>query len=279
MRNLAVFVVRHYFFLLFLLLEILSLYFLVQRNYLQHSSAVSAANWFTGSIYEARTNFTEYLDLKEQNKVLTDKLAEQFTKQNSSWMFYSAHGTVFNDTLYKQHYEYLPAEVIDNTVTLRNNFIILNRGSLQGVAPDMGVVSAEGIVGIVREVSDNFCVVMSLLHGDTKISASLKKDGSFGTLTWDGTNYREATLKDLPNFSKVAIGDTLISSGLGDAFPTGVAVGTVLKFSINPENKTYIVDVKLATDYRKLRHAFVVKNLLRDELNELRKKAGVENGK
>lgn len=279
MRNLAVFIVRHYFFLLFLLLEILSLYFLVQRNYFQHASAVSAANWFTGSLYEARTDFSEYLDLKEQNKVLSKKLAEQFTHANSSWMFYSAHGTVFNDTLYKQRYEYLPAEVIDNTVTLRNNFIILNRGSLQGVLPDMGVVSAEGVVGIVREVSDNFCVVMSLLHSDTKVSASLKKDGSFGTLTWDGINYREATLKDLPNFSKVAVGDTLISSGLGDAFPTGVPVGTVLKFSINPENKTYIVDVKLATDYRKLRHAFVVKNLLRDELIDLRKKAGVENGK
>ncbi|HET6991576.1 MAG TPA: hypothetical protein VFJ43_09650, partial [Bacteroidia bacterium] len=114
MRNLAVFVVRHYFFLFFLLLEILSLYFLVQRNYFQHTSAVSAANWFTGSIYQARTDISEYLDLKEQNKILSEKLADQMTKQNSSWMFYSSHGIVYTDTVYKQRYEYLTAEVIDN---------------------------------------------------------------------------------------------------------------------------------------------------------------------
>jgi rod shape-determining protein MreC len=274
MRNLAVFLVRHYFFLFFLLLEILSLYFLVQRNYLQHSSAVSASNWFSASIYQARTDLTAYLDLREQNKLLADKLAEQLSKQSTSFFLYSSKGTAFNDTTYKQRYEYLSAEVIDNTVTRRNNFIVLNRGSKQGVLVDMGVVCAQGVVGIVREVSDNFCVVMSLLHSDSKISASLKKDGSFGTLVWDGSDYRTATLKDLP-VVPIAKGDSLISSGLG-AFPENVPVGTVTKFEINPENKTYVVEVKLATDYRKLRHAFIVKDLVRDEIDDLKKKAGVE---
>jgi rod shape-determining protein MreC len=151
---------------------------------------------------------------------------------------------------------------------------VLNRGSKQGVLVDMGVVCAQGVVGIVREVSDNFCVVMSLLHSDSKISASLKKDGSFGTLVWDGSDYRTATLKDLP-VVPIAKGDSLISSGLG-AFPENVPVGTVTKFEINPENKTYVVEVKLATDYRKLRHAFIVKDLVRDEIDDLKKKAGVE---
>lgn len=276
MRNLAIFLVRHYFFLFFLLLEILSLYFLVQRNYFQHASAVSAANWFTGSIYEARTDLSEYLDLKEQNKSLADKLAEQLNRQNTSYFLYTTKGTAYTDTVYKQRYEYLPAEVIDNTVTLRNNYIILNRGSKQGVLVDMGVVCAEGVVGIVREVSDNFCVVMSLLHSDSKVSASMKKDGSFGTLIWDGADYRTATLKDLP-IVPIAKGDSLVSSGLGDAFPSGVPIGTVRSYEINSENKTYTVDVKLATDYKKLRHAFIVKSLMRDEIMDLKKKAGIEN--
>lgn len=276
MRNLAVFLVRHYFFLFFLLLEILSLYFLVQRNYFQHASAVSASNWFTGSLYQARTDFTEYLDLKEQNKVLADKLAEQMNLANSSYFAYTSKGTSFTDTIYKQRYEYLAAEVIDNTVTRRNNYIVLNRGSQQGVLVDMGVVSAEGLVGIVREVSDNFCVVMSLLHSDSKVSAALKKEGSFGTLVWDGSDYRTATLKDLP-VVPIKVGDSLVSSGLGDAFPRGLPVGTVSAFKINSENKTYIVEVKLATDYRKLRHTFIVKNLMRDEINDLKIKAGIGN--
>jgi rod shape-determining protein MreC len=248
----------------------------VQRNYFQHASAVSAANWFTGSIYEARTNLSEYLDLKEQNKSLADKLADQLSRQNTSYFIYTSKGTAYSDTVYKQHYEYLSAEVIDNTVSLRNNYLILNRGSKQGVLVDMGVVCAEGVVGIVREVSDNFCVVMSLLHSDSKVSASMKKDGSFGTLVWDGIDYRTATLKDLP-IVPIAKGDSLISSGLGDAFPTGVPVGTVSSFKLNSENKTYTVDVKLATDYKKLRHVFIVKNLVRDEIDELKKKAGIDH--
>ncbi len=276
MRNLAVFLVRHYFFLFFLLLEILSVYFLVQRNFFQHASAVSASNWFTGSMYQARADLTEYLDLEEQNKILADKLALELNQKRSSYFLYSSKGVAFNDTVYKERYEYLAAEVIDNTVTRRNNYIVLNRGSQQGVLVDMGVVSAEGVVGIVREVSDNFCVVMSLLHSDSKVSVSLKKDNSFGTLVWDGVNYRTATLKDLP-VVPIRAGDSLVSSGLGEAFPSGVPVGTISSFKINSENKTYIVDVKLATDYRKLRHVFIVKNLVRDEINELKIKAGIEN--
>lgn len=278
MRNLAVFIVRHYFFLFFLLLELLSLYFLVQRNYFHHTSAVSASNSITVSIFQARSEISEYLDLKEQNKILSAKLAAQLNQKNTSWMLFSSHVTSYNDSVYKQRYEYLAAEVIDNTVTLRNNYIILNRGSLQGVLPDMGVVCADGIVGIVRDVSENYCIVMSILHSDTKISASLKRDGSFGKLTWNGLGSQYATLADLPDFSKIKKGDTLISSGLGDAFPEGIPVGVVEKFEFKSGEKTYSVEVRLATNFRKLRHAFVVKNLLREELDQLRIKAGVEDG-
>lgn len=279
MRNLVVFLVRHYFFLLFLLLEIIALYFLVQRNYFQHASAVSASNRFTGTLYQARADFTDYLNLKEQNLVLSSRLAEEYSHRPSSFLMYTANTISVNDTVYRQRYEYLAAEVIDNTVTQRNNLIFLNRGRLQGVEVDMGVISAEGIVGIVREVSDNFCVVMSLLHKDMKVSASVKKDGTFGQLTWDGSDYREATLIDLPSHAKLVKGDTLISSGLGDAFPAGVPVGTISSFVMKPGEKTWTVEVKLATDFRKLKHTFIVKNLVREELEQLRAKAAAGNGK
>jgi rod shape-determining protein MreC len=276
MRNLAVFIVRHYFFLVFILLEIISLYFLVQRNYFQHTSAVSSANWFTGTIYQAKTDLTQYLDLKEQNRMLSESLADTLSHQNSSYMFYSSKTTSFIDSVYKQRFKYLAADVIDNTVELRNNLIVLNRGRLQGVQEGMGVVCTQGIVGMVKEVSDNFCVVMSVLHKDTKISASIKKDNTFGQLSWDGINYQIATLTGLGTDSKIANGDTLISSGLGDAFPEGIPVGTVKHFEIKPGDKTYTVDVKLTTDFRKLRHAFVVEDFMKGELDSLKIKVGMK---
>lgn len=278
MRNLVVFIARHYFFLLFLFLEIISLYFLVQHNFFQHSSAISASNSFTGSLFKMRTEMVEYLDLKEQNKKLSDQVAFNLSHDNISFLMYTANTKPISDTTYKQHYEYLSARVIDNTVTERNNYLILDRGRLQGVDVDMGVVCSDGIVGIVREVSDNFCVVMSVLHKDSKVSASVKRDGTFGQLLWDGTDYRKATLIDLPIHSKIKNGDTLITSGLGDAFPEGVAVGTVAHFEKKGGDKNYTVDVNLATDFRQVRHVFIVKNLMRDEIEQLRLKAGVENG-
>jgi rod shape-determining protein MreC len=278
MRNLAVFLVRHYFFLLFLLLESLSLYFLVQRNYYAHSSAVSSANWFTGSIYQAKTDFTQYLDLKEQNKLLAARLADSLSHQNSSFLLYTSKTTAVSDTFYKQRYEYLTAEVIDNTVERRNNLIILNRGKLQGVETDMGVVGPQGVVGVVLQVSDNFCVVMSVLHKDTKISASLKKDESFGQLSWEGVDYRHAKLTDLQNYSKITVGDTIMCSGLGEVFPKGEMVGTVSSFTMKSGEKTYTADILLATDFRKLHHVFIVKNLMKTELDDLKNKSGFNNG-
>lgn len=277
MRNLVVFIARHYFFLLFLLLEILSFYFLVQRNYFQHSSAVSAANWVTGTIYQARSDLTSYLDLKEQNKMLAGQLAQLMNRDSASFMRFNTHVVAVGDTVYKQHYEYMTAEVIDNTVTLQNNYIILNRGRLQGVEKDMGVMCAQGVVGNVLDVSDNFCVVLSLLHKDVKgsLSVALKKDGTFGQLQWDGTDYQEATLTGLPSHSKVAVGDTLITSGLGDAFPKNILVGTVTKFEIKKGDKTYTVNVKLSTDFRKVYHVFIIKNYMRDEVEGLKQKTGI----
>lgn len=279
MRNLVVFLARNYFFLLFLLLEIVSLYCVAQHNYFQHASAVSASNAFTGSLYEWRSDMTEYLSLKEQNKQLAEKLAMYMSRDSSSLEYMLPEVKAVDDTIYRQRYNFLSAKVIDNSVSYRNNYIILDRGRLHGVTPDMGVICPNGVVGIVREVSDNFCVVMSVLHEKSNISARVKSDGTFGQLTWDGTDYQQATLSGLPTHSKIAKGDTLITSGLGDAFPEGVPVGTVISFEKKAGEKFYTVQVKLVTDFKKIKYVFVVQNLMREELDDLRKKTGIENGK
>ncbi|HLG02804.1 MAG TPA: rod shape-determining protein MreC [Bacteroidia bacterium] len=277
MRNLVVFLARNYFFLLFLLLEVLSLYFLVQRNYFQHARAVSASHAFTGTLFEWRTQFVEYLDLKEQNKHLAEKLAYTLTADSAAWMMYTSRTTPVIDTVFKQRFEFLAALVVDNTVSRRNNYLIINRGRLQGAREDMGVISPDGIVGIIVNVSDNFSLVMSVLHKDSKISASIKQDGTFGQLRWNGKNYREATLLDLPTHAKLNRGDTLVTSGLGDAFPAGIPVGTVLGFETKPGDKTFTVDIQLTTDFRKLRHVLIIKNLMREEIGLLREKIKVDD--
>ncbi len=271
MRNLLVFLVRNYLVLLFLLLEGLSMYFLVQHNVFQRAAAVSAANSFTGSIYETRSNFTAYLNLKDQNEMLNHQLAALLNRDRGSFIAFNTATTNVNDTVYRQRYQYLTAEVVDNSVTLRSNYIILDRGSKQGVAPDMGVIGASGIIGIVREVSDNFCVVMSVLHKDTKISASVKKDGTFGQLLWNGGDYRTADLIDLPTHSKIAKGDTLVSSGYSYIFPAGLMIGTITDFRVEQGDHFYIIPFKFSVDFNALQYVYVVKNLMKEEQESLEK--------
>jgi len=283
MRNLIVFLARHYFFLLFLVLQIVSLTLVVNHNYFQKAAAVSASNALSGSMYETRNRITQYFDLKDQNIQLSEMNAILLGKLESAYLNYDTTSTLVSDSVLfgseikRLRYTFIAAQVLDNTVSLRNNYIVLNRGSLQGVKPDMGVITPGGIVGIVREVSDNFCVVMSLLHKDSKISASVKRDGTFGQLSWNYLDYREGEMTDLPTHSKIAIGDTLVTSGLGDAFPAGIPVGTVLAFERRGGDKTYTVRVRFTTDFRKLHHVYIVRDLMRPEIDQLKEKAGIND--
>jgi rod shape-determining protein MreC len=275
MRNLVVFLVRHYLFLLFILLEGLSCWLLVRNNFFHRAGAVNTANRVVGSMLETRNEMTAYLDLKDQNKMLLEELARLRSMQKSSFAPYSSNTFSIRDTVFRQQYEYIAGQVVDNTVSRRNNFVTINRGSAQGIRPDMGVLTTNGVVGLVLNVSENFCTVMSLLHKDVKVSARLKKDGTFGQLIWAGTDYRTAELIDLPTHAKLVKGDTLITSGLGEAFPAGVPVGTVVSWEKKAGDKTYTVQVQLTTDFRKLEHVMIVRNLFRDELQQLKDSSGV----
>lgn len=283
MRNLIVFLARHYFFLLFLVLQIISLTLVVNHNYFQHAAAVSASNSLIGSMYETRNEVTQYFNLKDQNQQLAESNAILLGQLESAYLDYDTTSTGVTDSVKlgdktkRVRYTYIAAQVLDNTVSLRNNYIILNRGALQGVKPDMGVITPTGVVGIVREVSDNFCVVMSLLHKDSKISASVKRDGTFGQLSWNYLDYTEGEMTDLPTHSKIALADTLVTSGFGDAFPAGIPVGTVMHFERKGGDKTYTVRVKFTTDFRKLRHVYIVRDLMKEEIDQLKEKAGVNN--
>lgn len=276
MRSLIVFLARNYFFLLFLLLEVVSVLVLVRHNAYQRAETVNATSEIAGKLYSSRNEMTSYFNLREQNKILSTQIADLRAHQLPSLVVLNGKRNSVDDTMYRQRYTFIDAEVIDNTVTRRNNFLILNCGSNQGVKKDMGVIGPQGIVGIVREVSPNFCTVMSILHKEAKISAALKTDGTFGQLLWDGDDYRMAVLKEVPTHVKLKAGDTLVTSGLGDAFPKGIPVGTVVSFEKKTGEKTFTIQVLLSTDFRRVSHVNIVSDLMKNELDTLRQKLPAE---
>ena len=179
--------------------------------------------------------------------------------------------TQVNDSVgrYVQHFNYITARVIYNSVDQASNLIYLNRGKLQGVSRQMGVFNANGIVGQVISVTDNYAAVMSVLSKDFKVSAKLKKSEYFGNMHWDGINSTTATLEEIPKHVPVKVGDTIVTSGFSELFPRNIMIGTVKKVKTQADKNFLEITVNLSTDFGNLSYVYIVKNIRRNELQSL----------
>jgi len=166
-------------------------------------------------------------------------------------------------------YDYIPAEVVNNSTNKQNNYITLNVGSARGVRQDMGVVGPEGIVGIVRNVSANYSTVISVLNSKFKGSVKLKSSDYHGTLSWPGNNYQEAVVTEIPGHINIYIGDTIVTSGLSTIFPAGEMVGRVTAVNHTPAGSFYELNVLLNQDMNKLTRVYVIRNFTRLEQERL----------
>jgi rod shape-determining protein MreC len=175
------------------------------------------------------------------------------------------------DTLYGQQYTFTVAKVISNSTTLRNNYIMLNKGKRHGIVRDMAVFNSDGIVGTVVSVTDNFSWVMSILNQHTRLSARINRLNQMGTIVWKGGSPAIGTLLDIPAHVKIKRGDTISTSGYSHIFPEGIMAGTVEKIYVESGDHFYTIDFRFSADLNSLQYVYIVKNLLRDEQDELSK--------
>ena len=249
---------------------------MVRHKGFQGSHVLNSSNQAVASVYETAASTKEYFSLKKEN----DRLAlENATMRNflkSNYAVLPLREFRRSDTLYKQQYTYLSAKVVNSSVNKRRNFLTLNIGSEQGITQDMAVMSSEGIVGIVTDVSANFSSVMSVLHKDVRVNCQLKKDGSYGPLIWDGKDYRYCLLTDIPTHARIKTGDTVITSELSGIFPEGIMVGTIDSYERRQNEDFYTAKVKLSADLKKVNHVYVIKNKYKGERDSLEKKTQVQ---
>ncbi len=273
MRNLISFLIRYNAFFIFLLLEIISFTWIVNKGDKgQQQVWLSTSNSISGYFNERYSNVRKYWDLPEQNLLLQKENAElraQLRREKYNNIVDTVNVT---DTAYEQRYRYIPALVVNNSVNLQNNYITLNRGRKHGIRPNSAVVSSNGIVGIVLKSSQRYSTVLSLLHRDTRISAMIKRNGFFGSLVWKSNdNSRSMTLDAIPRHADVMVNDTIITSGYSSIFPEGIMIGVVDTFRFEGGSNFYTIDVRLNTDINKIRSVYVVDDYLREEQLKLEK--------
>lgn len=255
---------------------------LFQYNKYHQSVYLDKASEITGRIQKQYSSIEEYFYLREENENLRKKLnelqnskAENFHPPDTSSTIKTISVQV--DTLLKERkYLYRDAVVVNNSISQPNNYLTIHRGSGQGVQPGMVVISPEGIVGSIIDVSENFSYVMSLLHRQSRISASLKKTGEAGRVEWDGKDPSMVQLKDIPKSSKLQKGDTVETSLFSD-FPPGVPIGVIENFSPDKSSAFYVIQLRLFTNFNKVHHVFVVENLQRKEQLELENRSKSKN--
>jgi rod shape-determining protein MreC len=175
-----------------------------------------------------------------------------------------------SDTIRQQQYIYTTGEIINNSINKQKNFFTLSKGKKQGVNIDMAVASPDGVAGIIVGSSDNYSIGMSLLNIDFRLSSRMKSNGYFGSLTWDGRDYRYAILNEIPQHVTVNVGDTVETTSFSAIFPEGIMVGTVSDFE-KTGSDFYKIKVSLATDFKKLNYVSIIGNLKKTEQQDLEK--------
>ncbi|MBS1646964.1 MAG: rod shape-determining protein MreC [Bacteroidetes bacterium] len=273
MRTLLGFIARNYYYFLFVFLQIVCVILISKNRNFQSASIINSSNAVSARTYQTISNSKEYLSLKEENDKLSKENAGLLNIIRSrSYEFIQVASLVKNDTLYKQKYIYNAAKIISNSTNLRSNYLTLNIGSEQGITHDMAVINAEGIVGVIKDVSKNFSSALSILHKDVKVNCMLKKNGSYGPLSWEkDDDYSSATLTDIPIHAKIKVGDTVVTSALSSIFPEGIMVGWVKNFERKSGDAFYTVKIRLSTDFKKINHVYVIKNVFKNEQDSLEK--------
>jgi len=276
MKTLFAFLWRHYFFFLFLILEFISFLFIVNHSYYQRATIISSANGITGYVYSTTSSITSYFGLKKANNELAEENARLRSLESVVLLATDTLQHFREDSTHKQLYRYINAKVISNSISKRNNYLLLNKGLSQGVGNDMAVITPKGVVGIVKNVSLNFSSVLSVLHKQIRISAKIKKNNQLGTLIWQGTNYRVGTVKDIPTHIQLNIGDTITTSGFSYIFPEEIPIGSINEYYIREGDNFYTIKLDFFVDYNNLSNVMVVDNLMKKEQDSLAKKSIID---
>ena len=268
MRNLLSFLVRYNNLIIFLFLEGISFYFLSTRNNYHNTQVANGVRSLTHGLEEKISRARVWYNLRELNESLS---TENATLRNSlDRLSRKGEGLFFSlyDTIYSQKYVYTPAEVIVNSVNRQKNFFTIDKGAKDGITTDMAVISGNSVAGVIVGCSENYSVAMPVLNLDFRLSARIRSNGYFGSISWDGENYSHAVLSEIPQHVTVNIGDTIETTGYSVIFPEGFIVGTVSDFE-KPGGDFYRITVSLETDFKKLHFVYVIGNLRRDEELEL----------
>ncbi|MDY3226888.1 MAG: rod shape-determining protein MreC [Candidatus Cryptobacteroides sp.] len=257
----------------FILLEIAALGMLRHGDSLQDLFISRAAHGFLGYFWGVSESISDYASLRTENRHLAEEilqLTETITRLEEEAAAAASRDSADYTSAWRGKYEFIPAEVIKNSVNKQHNYLIIGKGSDDGVRPQTGIITSRGVIGIVDAVSRHYSYAISFLNSDSSISARIGKDGAAGPMAWDGKGSGNALLREIPLQVKFEEGDTVYTSGFSTIFPPDIPIGRITGSRI-VNGATFEIKVSLFQDFSSVRHVCLVRNRDLDEIMSLEK--------
>ena len=264
MRNLLDFLYKYHHWLVFILLEVVSVILLFQYNSYQGSVWFSSASAVAGKVYELESKMTAYLSMAKENEELTMRNLYQERQLDQLRRLYAeatkdTTAAELKELEFLSQYKLIQAKVVENSIHKLENLITIDKGRKDGVEPDMGVACGNGIVGVVYLVSDHYSVVISALNAaSSRISCAIRGRGYFGYLHWYGGDPSVAYVEDVPRHAKFKLGEWMVTSGFSSIFPSGVQVGKIEQAYNSSDGLSYKLKVRLSTDFGNVHDVVVI---------------------
>jgi rod shape-determining protein MreC len=279
-RNIFLFVRRYFNFIFFLLLQVFCIYLIVHYNRYHNAVFSGTANQLTGKINEQYNKVEDYFHLKRTNDSLVKANERLYNKLRADFMLPDTASKMVVDSiridsiLQYRRYNYISATVIENSVNTQSNFIVLNRGLSGGLKKGMGVIDlSNGVVGSITDISNDYAVVMGLLHKDSHLEGMLLRgDGETGTLSWDGVTPNIITMNRIPKSAKIAKGDTIISSGNSTSIPRGMLLGFVTEVIPEKSSNNFLIKFRSAANFYNLQYVYAIDNSQQEAIDKLLEK-------
>jgi rod shape-determining protein MreC len=270
MKNVRLFFKKIRFILFFVLLQLFVL-FLIQRNSsYQQAQILNSSAGVSGWMFQKKNAVVQYFNLKVENQDLLVQNSRLKQDAFYNYSIVSSNLIEINKERYERQYLFQPATVIRNSTSRDKNVLTLNVGSLKKTRPEMGVVNSKGIIGFVRNVSNHYCTVMSVMNTEFKIPVSPLDDSCIGTLMWLPTNkVNETTVKGIPSYFNIKKGDTIVTQGGSGIFPKGELVGFVVESKPELGSNNQLLTVKTAVDFFAIHNVFIANNLYKNELDSV----------
>ncbi|MFT7592304.1 MAG: rod shape-determining protein MreC [bacterium] len=222
-----------------------------------------------GNVLTSRKNVINYFLLQSENKKLKEENIILRTRSTENYIFINLDTGVYRDSNQVIQYSYLPAKVIYNNIRKEKNFFTMDRGTKHGVTKDMGVISPLGVAGIVVDVSENFCVAMSILNSSFILTPKINGRTHAGQVTWNGKDDDIVQVKKISDQYQIKVGQEVTTTEYGHYFPENIKIGNIKSVESSEADKYLKIDVDLATDMSQLSEVYIIKNQFGPELKAL----------